>query len=197
MPKRSYALASDGPLRLEVEWEGGLYRIDENIRLRLDGALIGSAATREELKRGFRVEAGDGSVIDVQLKGTYTLEITYNGIPLNRMLHPQRTFKAISSELWLFAGICAVGMVLSYLDVFSDHAPIAVLTIFLVLLLLFGVLARRSFKLVAMIGAFLPLLFILFLDAVDGFRSCGILELLYFFFRVIPTLRELWRLFKD
>jgi hypothetical protein len=147
-----------------------------------------------ELEKGFRAELGDGSVIEAQFNRDSRLEILYNGNSLSKIVHPQRTLKAISSELLLFAALCAGLILLSYLNVTSDHAPMAVSTIFLVLLLLFGVLVRKSFKLVAMIGAFLPPLFILFVEAVDGFRFCGILALAYFLFRTIPMLKGLWLL---
>ena len=194
MPKRKYALISDGPLRLEVEWEGGWFRIRDNIRFRVDGNLVGSVPTRAELEKGFRAELGDGSVIEAQFNRDSRLEILYNGNSLSKIAHPQRTLKALSSELLYFSALSAGAALVAYLDPIYASSPIlGISIIFAILMLLFGFLIRRSFVLVAFIGVFLPVFFILFLEAVDGFRFAGMITLLYFLFRTVLSLRGLWR----
>lgn len=76
MPKLHFAMERGGPKRLEVSWKMGW----KEFRIRVDGAEVGSAANKDELREGREFGLPDGSRLHVRLAKQLTL--LRNGKPL-------------------------------------------------------------------------------------------------------------------
>jgi hypothetical protein len=63
MPRKRYTLESDGPRRLEVAWQNRW----KNMTIHLDGELLGTIPTRQDLLLGREYTLSDGSILQVKL----------------------------------------------------------------------------------------------------------------------------------
>jgi hypothetical protein len=80
MPEQRFALEPGGPKRVQVAW-GMTWN---KVRVSIDGAEVGTIATKKELKAGVTFLLADGSTLGVRLGGLLapTIEVSRNGSPL-------------------------------------------------------------------------------------------------------------------
>src|SRR5689334_16452299 len=78
MAKRRYALEFGKPARLEISWDGALYRVRGNITIRCDGAVLARFPAPSALRNSQAFSLADGSSLRVQLVSE-RFEIYHNG----------------------------------------------------------------------------------------------------------------------
>ena len=80
MPKKEYALENGGPKRVLVSWSG----IWKNMKIHLDGELLGGIENSKALKEGRSFDLPDGGQLQVRLvTGLVTeLQVSKDGTPL-------------------------------------------------------------------------------------------------------------------
>jgi hypothetical protein len=104
MAKYKYALEKGGPKRLEVSYKGNW----KDFTIRLDGNVVGTIASIEQLRAGQEFTLDDGSTLKVQLK--FILHLFRNGKPLlsqnpAEILKVAYTFIFLSGAVNLFMGL--------------------------------------------------------------------------------------------
>ena len=108
MPKKKYALAYGQPERLEITWNGGAFRVKDDITLTCDGTVIGFYPARSELEKGQEFQLPDGSSLNVRLFSNY-FTILYNGQSIQWIVDAKRLrdwsllFAVVSLLRWPFS----------------------------------------------------------------------------------------------
>jgi hypothetical protein len=118
MPKKTFALESGGPQRLELNW--GLFW--KGFQVTLDGKPVGTVSGgQKELKEGVELDLPDGSTLDIQLVRSWMneeLRILRNGVPVpGSASDPEQRVKAAAYLLYFLAGFnTVVGVVAMMLN---------------------------------------------------------------------------------
>lgn len=112
MAKQTFALERGGAKRLEVSW-GGFFK---NVQVTLDGAPVGSFATKKQLEAGNTFTLPDGSQLQVQLKResmVQELHVLRNGSPLpGSASEPEQRVAAATGMLYFIGALnAALGLV--------------------------------------------------------------------------------------
>lgn len=105
MAKKTFALESGGPQRLELSW--GMFW--KNFQVTLDGKPVGTVSGgQKELKQGVEFSLPDGSTLDIQLMQSFMnveLRVQRDGVPLpGSASDPEQRVKNAAYLLYFLAG---------------------------------------------------------------------------------------------
>ena len=118
MPTQRYPLRRGEPKRVEVSWPAFSFN---NVTIRLDGNVIGTVPTKQELKTGREFPLGDGTVLHVQLVRGFLnthVRVLRNGQPLpGSPSDPFQILKTTYGVIFFIGGLnVVVGIVLALLQ---------------------------------------------------------------------------------
>lgn len=88
MPKKHYAIESNGSKRLTIRWKGGIFLVEKDIEILFDENVVKTFADKADLAKPKKVKLKDGSIVRVQLEGKYNFKILRNGKPLDSFSSP-------------------------------------------------------------------------------------------------------------
>lgn len=148
MSTRTYPLNWGGAKRLEITSSADF----KNTIVRLDGNLIGSLPTKQELESGKGFPLGDGSMVHVQLTGNAwsgrRIEVERDGRPLpGSPSDPYRKLRAASIAVFFIAGVSLLlGGLLTLFSYTQDQGIGLGSLIGGVLYLVLGFFVRRKSK---------------------------------------------------
>jgi hypothetical protein len=158
MPSEKYALEIGGPERLEL-YRDNFY---SEIRVYLDGNVIGTFANDKEFEAGRTFQLPDGSSLDVRLVKTLfktQARVTRNGQPLlDSASNPVNRFFAAYISVFLAGGFCIIFGTLAL--IYQDDSSVDSLGFNLFTLICGGALLYLGYlvkqkSLIALAGAFL------------------------------------------
>jgi ABC-type polysaccharide/polyol phosphate export permease len=89
MPKKRFHLGFGKAPSLEISWEGGWFRVVNNIAVKYDGAVVGSFPSRFDLEKGQEIQLPDGGLLNIKLVSS-RFEIFYN----------QQSVQEITDVIW-------------------------------------------------------------------------------------------------
>ncbi|PKN92628.1 MAG: hypothetical protein CVU44_13280 [Chloroflexi bacterium HGW-Chloroflexi-6] len=100
MPKKRFPLGFGKAPSLEISWEGGWFRVINNIVVKYDGVVVGLFQSRFELEKGQEIQLPDGGLLNIKLVSN-RFEIFYN----------QQSVPEITDVIWhrnfsSFLGAC-------------------------------------------------------------------------------------------
>ena len=71
MPTKNYSLSPEGAGTLQISWSSSFLGSWKNIVVKVNGTMIGSISTEEELKTGKTFVLPDTSELTIQLRKTF------------------------------------------------------------------------------------------------------------------------------
>ncbi len=106
--RRKFPLESDGPDRLEIAWKGTFFYPESEIRVCLDGSLLGAIPDRVALRAGQNFTLPDGQHLQVSLQGN-SLVAMLGSTSLGDLEHPRKELRQAAK---LYAGVAVLDLLL-------------------------------------------------------------------------------------
>jgi hypothetical protein len=171
MLNTKFALAQDGPNRIEIKWKRGILHHQANMTVLFDGLPVGHFETRDELLIGKTFSLPNGEDIHVVWNGR--LQITHKGEILSDIVHPKKKLAKACDYFVVMGIVTLIFSVLLFthvLDFDNNNVQITILGIGGVILVGLGQIAKRQIM-AAVIAATLLWCILLFILIMVSFES--------------------------